>query len=268
MKKTIAILLLTALCMTVLTSCDLGNGLVAELLGDIKDVPVGEHIYPTDEYIPIETDIIMDIPIEPPVEEIQTTPPYEIVTEEYTGPYTTDEGTRDPYDSGDVEVPDLVCSGYFYVVVVYKTDGSCEPETEILLTEEQLENWDGFIHIDESLECIRIVGYAGYNDSDDMTFYNWLNTSTKKHTQYVTTFTPDDATIDKIKEAGAEYPVGFIVTVPTGMLKPGMNGLTLLADPIGALIDGWVYFADIEIEMFTTVPEDTTEPAIEEPIID
>ena len=112
------------------------------------------------------------------------------------------------------------------------------------------------------------MGYAGYNDSDDMTFYYWLNTSTKKHTQYVTTFTPDDATIDKIKEAGAEYPVGFIVTVPTGMLKPGMNGLTLLADPIGALIDGWVYFADIEIEMFTTVPEDTTEPTIEEPYID
>ena len=83
MKKLITMLLLTALCMTVLTSCDLGNGLVAELLGDIKDVPVGEHIYPTDEYIPIETDIIMDIPIEPPVE-IETTPPYEIVTEEYT----------------------------------------------------------------------------------------------------------------------------------------------------------------------------------------
>ena len=65
MKKTIAILLLTALCLTVLTSCDFSGGLVAELFGDIKDVPVGEHIYPTDEYIPIETDIIMDI--DPPV---------------------------------------------------------------------------------------------------------------------------------------------------------------------------------------------------------
>ena len=269
MKKTITMLLLTALCVTVLTSCDLGNGLVAELLGGVKDAPIGEQIYPTDEYIEVENDILIDIePVEPPVVEIETTPPYEIGTGEYTGPYTTGDDTRDPYDSGDVEVPDLVCSGYLYVEGVYKTDGSCEPETEILLTEEQLENWDGFIHIDESLECIRIVGYAGYNDSDDMTFYYWLNTSTKKHTQYVTTFTPDDATIDKIKEAGAEYPVGFAVTVPTGMLKPGMNGLTLLADPIGALIDGWVYFADIEIEMFTTVPEDTTEPAIEEPIID
>ena len=108
MKKTITILLLTALCMTVLTSCDLGNGLVAELLGDIKDAPVGEHIYPTDEYIPIETDIIMDIPIEPPVEEIQTTPPYEIVTEEYTGPYTTGEDwTYDVTVDIDIAYPDV-----------------------------------------------------------------------------------------------------------------------------------------------------------------
>ena len=266
MKRIALFFLIACLCCS-FVACDMGNGLVAELLGDIKDAPVGEHIYPTDEYIPIETDIIMDIEPMPPVE-IETTPPYEIMTEGYTGPYTTGEETRDPYDSGDVEVPNLVCCGYLYVEGVYKTDGSCEPETEILLTEEQLEKWDGFIHIDESLECIRIVGYAGYNDSDDMTFYYWLNTSTKKQTQYVTTFTPDDATIDKIKAAGAEYPVGFVVTVPTEMLEPGINGLTLLADPIGALIDGWVFFADIEIEMFTTVPEDTTEPTIEEPYID
>ena len=38
MKKTIAILLLTALCMTVLTSCDLGNGLISELFGNRHDV--------------------------------------------------------------------------------------------------------------------------------------------------------------------------------------------------------------------------------------
>ncbi len=40
MKKTITILLLTALCMTVFASCDLGNGLVAELLGEINQ----EHV--------------------------------------------------------------------------------------------------------------------------------------------------------------------------------------------------------------------------------
>ena len=107
MKKTITILLLTAICITVFTSCDLGNGLVAELLGDIKDAPVGEHIYPTDEYIPIETDIIMDIEPMPPVE-IETTPPYEIMTEGYTGPYTTGEDwTYDVTMDIDIAYPDV-----------------------------------------------------------------------------------------------------------------------------------------------------------------
>jgi hypothetical protein len=80
MKKIITMFLLTALCMTVLTSCDLGNGLVAELLGDVKDLTIGEQIYPTDDYIAVETDIMYY----PPVEEIETTPSYEIMTEDYT----------------------------------------------------------------------------------------------------------------------------------------------------------------------------------------
>ena len=91
MKKMMIMLLLTALCMTFLTSCDLGNGLVAELWGDIKDAGVDVDTYPTDDYIAIGTDVVIDI--DPPVEDIMTTPPYvvEIETEEYTGPYTTDE---------------------------------------------------------------------------------------------------------------------------------------------------------------------------------
>ena len=80
MKKTIVMLLLTVLCLTVLTSCDLGNGLVAELFGDVKDLTIGEQIYPTDDYIAVETDIMYY----PPVEEIETTPSYEIMTEDYT----------------------------------------------------------------------------------------------------------------------------------------------------------------------------------------
>lgn len=64
MKRIALFFLIACLCCS-FVACDMGNGLVAELLGDIKDVPVGEHIYPTDEYIPIETDIIMDI--DPPV---------------------------------------------------------------------------------------------------------------------------------------------------------------------------------------------------------
>ena len=110
MKKLITMLLLTALCLTVFTSCDLGNGLVAELLGDIKDVPVGEHIYPTDEYIQIETDIIMDIPIEPPVE-IETTPPYEIETwEDWTYDVTVDIGIAYPDVQTDFKIRSVECN--------------------------------------------------------------------------------------------------------------------------------------------------------------
>lgn len=111
MKKNITMFLLTALCLTVFTSCDLGNGLVAELLGDIKDVPVGEHIYPTDEYIPIETDIIMDIdPVEPPVE-IETTPPYEIETwEDWTYDVTVDIGIAYPDVQADFKIRSVECN--------------------------------------------------------------------------------------------------------------------------------------------------------------
>ena len=73
MKKTITILLLTALCMTVLTSCDLGNGLVAELFGDLKDVTIGEQHYHTDDYIQIETDIVIEV--DPPIAEVETMMP-------------------------------------------------------------------------------------------------------------------------------------------------------------------------------------------------
>ena len=65
MKKTIAMLLLTALCMTVLTSCDLGNGLVAELFGDlnredvlVEDVILDDVIFlPPEQWGTVEPDI-------------------------------------------------------------------------------------------------------------------------------------------------------------------------------------------------------------------
>ena len=53
MKKTIATLLLTALCLTVLTSCDLSGGLVGELLGEQPaDVDV-QPVIPGDYYTKI-----------------------------------------------------------------------------------------------------------------------------------------------------------------------------------------------------------------------
>ena len=77
MKKTIAMLLLTALCMTVLTSCDLGNGLVAELFGDLNQ-----------EDVIVEDVILDDVIFLPPEQwgtvEVETTPSVEIETWEET----------------------------------------------------------------------------------------------------------------------------------------------------------------------------------------
>ena len=94
MKKTITILLLTALCMTVLTSCDMGNGLVAELLGKIDRAD--EYLYPPEDCIeePIGTEITPGEPIPPVV--IQTAPPYEIETEYSTAWNTTAPAETEP----------------------------------------------------------------------------------------------------------------------------------------------------------------------------
>ena len=95
MKKTITILLLTALCMTVFTSCDVGNGLVAELFEGIRnEYDYGYVEPPVDVY---ESEYVAIDPIEPwGTVEIQTTPPYEIETEYGTAWNTTSPPETEP----------------------------------------------------------------------------------------------------------------------------------------------------------------------------
>ena len=82
MKKTLAMLLLTALCMTVLTSCDLGNGLVAELFGDLNQ-----------EDILVEDAILVDWG----TVEVETVPTEtDMIWEEYTYDVTVDIGVAYP----------------------------------------------------------------------------------------------------------------------------------------------------------------------------
>ena len=75
MKKTIAMLLLTALCMTVLTSCDLGNGLVAELFGNIRDDYEYGYVAPPAEDVYESADVEIDwdtVVLEPPQTEVRS----------------------------------------------------------------------------------------------------------------------------------------------------------------------------------------------------
>ena len=83
MKKIITMLLFTALCLTVLTSCDLGNGLVAELFGDLNREDV------------LVEDVILDDVILFPPEQWGTVEP-DIDWEDYTYDVTVDIGVAYP----------------------------------------------------------------------------------------------------------------------------------------------------------------------------
>ena len=103
MKKTIAMLLLTALCMTVLTSCDLGNGLVAELFGDLNH-----------EDVLVEDVILDDVIMTPPEQwgtiEVETVPVEpDIDWEDYTYDVTVDIGVAYPDALADVVVRMVEC---------------------------------------------------------------------------------------------------------------------------------------------------------------
>ena len=90
MKKLITMLLLTALCLTVLTSCDLGTGLVAELFGDLnrEDVLVEDVIL---------DDVIMTPPEQWGTVEVETVPTEtDMIWEEYTYDVTGDIGVAYP----------------------------------------------------------------------------------------------------------------------------------------------------------------------------
>jgi hypothetical protein len=79
---------------------------------------------------------------------------------------------------------------------------------------------------------------------------------------------PDQEIVDRVAEAGGTKPVVFMYVILTDRLEAGMNTVLLMADPTDVMIEGHVLMEPIDVEMFTTVPDDTTEPAIEEPIID
>ena len=75
MKKTIVMLLLTALCLTVLTSCDFSGGLVAELFGNIRDDYEYGYVAPPAEDVYESADVEIDwdtVVLEPPQTEVRS----------------------------------------------------------------------------------------------------------------------------------------------------------------------------------------------------
>ena len=146
MKKTITLLLLTALCMTVFTSCDTRGGLVAELFGGTDRAD--EHLYPIEDCIEEPIDPI------PPVE-IQTTQNSYVTTEvSTTEPPETgcDCGQCDP-DAPDEPRPTHRFSIYTLVAVV-----NGEQIVGRYFTSENSHEWNGQADVDDSISALIVRG--------------------------------------------------------------------------------------------------------------
>ena len=96
MKKILIMFLLTALCLTVLTSCDLGNGLIAELFGDLNHEDA------------LVEDVILDDIIMTPPEQWGTVEP-DIDWEDYTYDVTVDIGVAYPDVLADFVIHSIAC---------------------------------------------------------------------------------------------------------------------------------------------------------------
>lgn len=240
MKKTIILLLLTALCMTVLTSCDLGNGLVAELFENNQHQ--GDHgveLVPGGEEIGIDTDIMIDI--DPPVEDIMTTPPYEIETwEDWT------------YDIAIDPVPDT--DALFVINTIVITSAGVE-ETMTSTGDIFSEGFE--LHLRPDTVSVSFGGWAQlYGDAGGIGY------RLGKNDLYLDSFwveLPEDAVLD---ESGAEGK-GIMVTVPADRLEDGYNEVTLVYSKYGYVtkIGTIVVFKEVpttEEETLTPAGQDTT----------
>lgn len=124
MKKVLALCILTALCMTCLVGCDMGNGLIAELFGDLSNPPTYDvEDIPTLDVI-MGTELKTEAPIEDPI------PPIEQPTWVVTEPPIEYPSWDDTVESDvDIALPD----------VIYPTDE--------LILDGDLSDWDalGFV---------------------------------------------------------------------------------------------------------------------------
>lgn len=242
MKRIALFFLIACLCCS-FVACDMGNGLVAELLGDIKDVPVGEHIYPTDEYIPIETDIIMDI--DPPVS----------------------------YDEPDCGLPDIIA---LENSIIDKIENEFLYDVEVTAygsdIQKIFEGTDG-IPLKQNQIAIKFSGSVAFTGGSqpDVEFGYSIN---GENPVFDASFNTGRKTSNSFGEA-----IGVTIRIPVEEFKDGYNAVELLAkisnDTYVNVLSAVMVFKEVS----TTHGEDetcdvsydavdTVEPAIEEPIID
>ncbi len=191
MKKTITILLLTALCITVFTSCDLGGGLVAELLGQINQ----EHVL-----VDPSVDHIIQTPPLPPVEQtapIETAPPM---------------------------LPEPKVIDFMVESVGEKRDGRVHLQH---LVNTNKVNPDSFVMVRGDIDVLVVDGWIGISNVDTvMLGYSvngenaMLNPSFQKD--------PDPERKEILYQLGADYLSAYSIELPMDDLKSGMYEITLL----------------------------------------
>ena len=156
MKKTITILLLTALCMTLFTSCDIGNGLVAELLGGGNRAD--EHLYPIDDCIE-ETEQLWETEISP----IEPMPPVEIETAQNYG-VMTEVSTTEPHETGcdcgqcDLDAPDEPWPTHSFSMIMLVAVVNGEQIVGRYFTSENSRDWNGQADVDDSISALIVRG--------------------------------------------------------------------------------------------------------------
>ncbi len=232
MKKTITILLLTALCMTVFASCDLSGGLVGELLAEMNK----EHVLvdPSVDYY--ESDVAVIDPIEPwgtvedptimpmPPVEIETTPPYEIPTEDYTGPYTTGEETIEEYWSEDViiqPIEPLTQIKYFAVYYINcEYISGCEILTELLYTNDDPWVDPPAVTVEQGCDSLSVGGILGLTDAHYARFGYSINYDDPYYAEHYQK-DPDPELKEIIFKQGADYVSEYQVTIPLAELPAG-----------------------------------------------
>ena len=238
MKRIIAFCILSALCLTCLCSCDMGNGLIAELFGN----GVGDYV-PGD-------DVILVDPIEP-YPDVQTN--VGIDTEIWTEIYT-DPPVEETWIEVDYAIPRLVKMGYLTMYLMY-ADGS----TVELMNTEELKDWNSTLTVPAVPGAtIVIKGFAWYNDGCDVG-YSCSNPNYKSDVvdinwnEYSHVYGPVDA----------DFLQGFYYELELDSLNIGYNGVCLYAFATEVQLDGYIMMHSLTVNL-EAVEGDMTEGNVDD----
>lgn len=224
MKKTITMFLLTALCLTVLTSCDLGEGLIAELFGEQLDIdPVIGEYYTTDGGWSTQCECT-----DPDHHGGYYYPETEIATE--TEIWT--EGDETTWEDDCCTLPPVQEPMAVYVVIncidVQFLDGG-EGMTENYYYDDTRDEPDRAGVVLEGDLSISYGGWIAMVGVDDMQFgYSFDKDSEPVYSESFSAEATPEIT-ERVEQVGGTYAAAFYVSIPAEELELGAQRIYLWA---------------------------------------